>query len=175
MDNKRLILLMAFGFSLIMLWDAWQKQNQPKPPLTSSQPSAPSVSPVPNTSLAAAPGTAVAPTLAPGQPPALANIARARVKTDLFVAEVTSQGGDLVSLNLTRHKAAEDGSKDFVLLENTAEHLYQAQSGLMGEGLPNHKTEYKLSPGVYELQPGAASLELRLEAPESTGIKVTKL
>ncbi|MBK7325937.1 MAG: hypothetical protein IPI89_07325, partial [Propionivibrio sp.] len=30
MDNRRLILLLVFSFSLVMLWDAWQKYNQPK-------------------------------------------------------------------------------------------------------------------------------------------------
>ncbi len=176
MDNKRLILLLAFGFSLIMLWDAWQKQSQPKPP-ASVQPVASGtlVSPVPNSSLAT-PVVATPPL--PGQPAALspaANAVKALVKTDLFVAEVSAQGGDLVSLELTHHKAAEDKAKNFVLLENSAEHLYLAQSGLMGEGLPNHKTEYKLAPGSYELKPGAESLELRMEAPETNGVKVTKL
>ena len=30
MDNRRLILLLVFSFSLVMLWDGWQKHNQPK-------------------------------------------------------------------------------------------------------------------------------------------------
>ena len=32
MDNQRLrlILLLVFSFSLVMLWDAWQKYSQPK-------------------------------------------------------------------------------------------------------------------------------------------------
>ena len=30
MDNRRLILLLIFSFSLVMLWDAWHKYNQPK-------------------------------------------------------------------------------------------------------------------------------------------------
>jgi YidC/Oxa1 family membrane protein insertase len=32
MDNRRIILLMIFSFSLVMLWEAWQKHNLPKPP-----------------------------------------------------------------------------------------------------------------------------------------------
>jgi YidC/Oxa1 family membrane protein insertase len=31
MDNRRLLLLLVFSFSLVMLWDAWQKYNQPPP------------------------------------------------------------------------------------------------------------------------------------------------
>jgi YidC/Oxa1 family membrane protein insertase len=30
MDNRRLLLLLVFSFSLVMLWDAWQKYSQPK-------------------------------------------------------------------------------------------------------------------------------------------------
>jgi YidC/Oxa1 family membrane protein insertase len=30
MDNRRLLLLIVFSFSLVMLWDAWQKYSQPK-------------------------------------------------------------------------------------------------------------------------------------------------
>ncbi len=182
MDNKRLILLLAFGFSLVMLWDAWQKQNLPKPPLPSATSSTPTASstPVPQqispgATSAVAPGMGQTAGLAAGQAPGAASTTKALVKTDLFVAEVASQGGDLVRLELIRHKATEDGSKNFVLLENSTEHLYLAQSGLMGEGLPNHKTEYKLAPGTYELKPGVDALELRLEAPETNGVKVTKL
>src|SRR4051812_1173621 len=29
MDTKRLILLFIFGFSVLMLWEAWQKENRP--------------------------------------------------------------------------------------------------------------------------------------------------
>jgi len=32
MDTQRLILLFIFGFSLLMLWEAWDKEHRPKPP-----------------------------------------------------------------------------------------------------------------------------------------------
>ncbi len=37
MDTQRLILLFIFGFSLLMLWDAWEKENRPKPPAEAQQ------------------------------------------------------------------------------------------------------------------------------------------
>jgi len=177
MDNKRLILLLAFGFALTMLWDAWQKQNQPKPLVASGQPAIPAAStlPVPSSSLTATPSVGVAVAPVTGQSLAPTNVVKALVKTDLFVAEISSQGGDLISLELTRHKATDDETKNFVLLENSSQHYYLAQSGLIGEGLPNHKVEYKLAAGTYELTPGNDTLELRLEAPETAGVKVTKL
>jgi YidC/Oxa1 family membrane protein insertase len=29
MDTQRLILFFIFGFSLLMLWDAWEKEHRP--------------------------------------------------------------------------------------------------------------------------------------------------
>jgi YidC/Oxa1 family membrane protein insertase len=174
MDNQRLILLLVFGFSLLMLWDGWQKYSQPKPPAVAQQSAAePGAAPTPTPAPSVA--ASAAPALPPGQAAPAAPAAKAVVKTDLFVAEIASTGGDLINLELTKHKATEDKTKNFVLLDNGKEHLYLAQSGLIGEGLPNHKTEFKLAPGTYEMKPDAGTLELRLEAPEADGVKVAKI
>ena len=31
MDTRRLVLFVIFSFSIMMLWDAWQQKNHPKP------------------------------------------------------------------------------------------------------------------------------------------------
>jgi YidC/Oxa1 family membrane protein insertase len=31
MDTQRLILFFIFSFSLLLLWDAWEKERRPKP------------------------------------------------------------------------------------------------------------------------------------------------
>src|SRR3981189_1377912 len=38
MDTQRLILLFIFGFSLLMLWEAWDKEHRPKPPSAAPTP-----------------------------------------------------------------------------------------------------------------------------------------
>ncbi len=53
----------------------------------------------------------------------------------------------MVRLELIRHKATEDKTKNFVLMEISKDLTYVAQTGLIGEGLPNHKTEFRLEPG----------------------------
>src|SRR5512139_284543 len=40
MDTQRLILFFVFGFSLLMLWDAWEKGHRPKPPAQVTSPAA---------------------------------------------------------------------------------------------------------------------------------------
>ena len=174
MDTQRLILVLVFSFSLVMLWNGWQKQGQPQPAAVKEQ-SAQQIgaAPAPTTALSSAASPSAVPAVAqekaPGSP-----IAKLDVKTDLFVAEISSTGGDLVRLDLSKHKATDDNSKNFTLLENSREHVYLAQTGLIGEGLPNHKTEFMLAPGTYEMRPDSDKLEVRLEAPESNGVKVAK-
>lgn len=181
MDNQRLILLLVFFFSLFMLWDGWQKHNQPVPngPTTQSvQQTAsqtPGASAAPTTTLTSAPPVSPSAVPAPSQAAISASAAKAVVKTDLYLAEISSTGGDLVRLELNQHKAPEDKTKHFVLMEISKERTYLAQTGLIGEGLPNHKTEFKLEPGTHELKSDSDKLELRLEAPEANGLKVVKI
>ncbi len=96
------------------------------------------------------------------------------IKTDLYTAEVSAQGGDLTRLELVTHHATEDKNKTFVLLDHGEKHVYQAQSGLMGDGLPNHKTLYTFVPGSNTLKEGENELLVRLQAPVLDGIQVTK-
>ena len=49
MDTRRLILVFVFSFSLVMLWEAWQKHNNPQAPLATA-PAATATAPVPETS-----------------------------------------------------------------------------------------------------------------------------
>lgn len=178
--DKRIILACIFFFSLVMLWDAWQKYNNPRdltPVATatsssesSAVPAVPAASadvPVPSKSVEA--GTVAA--------PALADMSTQgeiiEIRTDLLTAQVSTLGGDLVGLTLTSYKATEDNTRDFRLFD--IQHRYAAQSGLIGEGLPNHKTVFSPIPGKRELSEGEDSLQLRLEAPAVDGVKVTKV
>jgi YidC/Oxa1 family membrane protein insertase len=179
MDNRRLILLLVFSFALIMLWEAWQKQNAPHPAAPSaSAASTPAVTaaaaptPLANalpgaTPLAAAPGA--------GGVDSPAKVATAVVRTDLFEAEISSLGGDLQRLELIKHRATGEKSKNFVLFENGQQHVYEGQSGFIGSELPNHKTLYQLIPGNHEMKLGQDTVELRLEAVSPAGLRTSKI
>ncbi|MFT3848498.1 MAG: membrane protein insertase YidC [Propionivibrio sp.] len=170
MDTRRLILVFVFSFSLVMLWEAWQKHNNPQVPAATA-PTATATVPVPQTPASAPVSAASVPGGNAVSAGATAEIIK--IKTDLFVADVSTQGGTIVGLELNNYKASEDKARNFSLFDT--KHQYAAQSGLIGEGLPNHKTVFNAAPGNRELASDAKSVELRLEAPVVNGVKVTKV
>ena len=170
MDNKRLILLAIFLFSLFMLWDAWQKQNRLPAPVTQAQTATQgSVVPTPSTLSGDPAPQAIPEVLAAGENKVSEAIT---IKTDLLTAKVSLQGGDIVELLLNDYKTVEDKNKVFALFE--PKHHYVAQSGLIGEGLANHKTQFSALAGPRELGADDKTVQLRLEATTG-GIKVTKI
>jgi len=171
MDTQRLILLFIFSFSLLMLWEAWDKQGRPKPPATppAAQQGVPAAPAKPAAEVASKPGAPAA------VPPAETTEKgeTVRVSTDLLVADIDTLGGTLKRVELLRHKDSKDVSRPFVLLG--AEHHYEAQSGLAGDAGPNHRTLWRVQPGERELVPGRDSVEVRLSAPGKDGLEVTKI
>ncbi|TSA00494.1 MAG: membrane protein insertase YidC [Rhodocyclaceae bacterium] len=172
MDNRRLILLLVFSFSLIMLWDAWQRQGLPKAvpaAATAAQGSVVPTPTLPTAGVGAVPG--VGPTTAAVVTP---GVVSAKVETDLYVANISSLGGDITRLELVGYPDTENKSKNLILFDNGEKHIYLAQSGLAGDRVPNHKTEWKLASGDYVLKDGEQKLEVRLEAITTTGSTLTK-
>ena len=176
MDIQRLILFFIFSFSLLLLWEAWQKETRPSPaPAAVVQP----LQALPAPSKTAPPGpVAAAPAPSVAVPPAEAGAVakgqqRLRVTTDTLLVEVSTLGGDITHLELLRNKDTADKTRNVTLFG--AEHRYAAQSGLIGADLPNHKTLYTASPGDTTLAPGKDSLSVRLEAAAPNGVKVAKI
>lgn len=170
MDTRRLILVLIFTFSSFMLWENWQKYNQPKPAAdTVAATQAAGAAPKPSTTLqpGAAPGTPVVPTGVAATAETFA------ISTDLLKATISSQGGDLVGLELLKYKEHDDKEKTFVLFD--AKHQYMAQSGLIGDGLPTHRSVFKRVAGATTLADDAQELKVRLEAEAANGVKVAKI
>lgn len=170
MDTRRLILVLIFTFSSFMLWENWQKYNQPKPAAdTVAATQAAGAAPKPSTTLqpGAAPGTPVVPTGIAATAETFA------ISTDLLKATISSQGGDLVGLELLKYKEHDDKEKTFVLFD--AKHQYMAQSGLIGDGLPTHRSVFKRVAGATTLADDAQELTVRLEAEAANGVKVAKI
>jgi YidC/Oxa1 family membrane protein insertase len=170
MDTQRLILLFIFGFSVLMLWEAWDKEHRPKPAATA--PAAATQQAVP-TPAPAAPGSAKPPPSAVPAADAPAKGETIRVTTDLLVADIDTLGGTLKRLELTRHKDSKDPTKDLLLLG--PEHRYEAQSGLTGDTGPNHRSVWRALPGERSIAPDRDTVEVRLVAQGKDGLEVQKV
>jgi YidC/Oxa1 family membrane protein insertase len=183
MDTQRLILFIIFSFSLLMLWEAWQKETRPPVPPAQQQakdadiptPAAAPPKPGAPTPTQGAP-TAVpgAPTAAPipgGAAPAAAR-ELVRVSTDLLHVEIDPVGGDIVRVELLRYNDSLDPTKKLVLLG--PEHRYAVQSGLIGSGLPNHRTPFTPRAREYKLADGQDAVEVKLDAKTADGVQVVK-
>lgn len=159
MNTQRLILFFVFSFSLLMLWNAWEKQRHPPATTTLGPPAA-----------VTAPGGAVESPQAKASamlpvPPAGESKAHelVHVRTDILAAEIDTQGGNLVYLELLQHKDTVDKEKNLVLIG--PDHRFAVQSGLTG-GLPYHRTLFTTTAKELSLAPGQDSIDVRLEASE---------
>jgi YidC/Oxa1 family membrane protein insertase len=179
METQRLIALVVFSFSALLLWDAWQKHNAPKvvapPPasVAAGVPAPPAKLPDPTLSSPAKP--AGAPTAA--NVPGTATTAAGKpliVRTDLVEVEINTLGGDIRRLTFLKVFSARDRSKPLTLLEPDAQHYFVAQTGLLGDGLPTHLTEYEAEASEYVLKEATETLEVRLRSRAASGADVTK-
>jgi len=184
MDTQRLILFVIFSFSALFLWEAWQREHRPPPlPPAAAKATAPADLPVPSVT---APGQGPAPGVVgpgpiPGAPatagsagdvaPATRTVA---VKTDLYTADIDLAGGVITRVALAEHRDVDHHELPYYPLQKTADRTSVAQSGLLGTGMPNHRTVYEALPGARELTPGTDQVELKLLATAPNGDKVVQ-
>ena len=168
MDFQRLFLFVIFSFSLMMVWDGWQRYQHPQ---------APSGAAKPNQSLSVEKSTSLeghAEILQAPKEPATGKIIK--VKTDLMAVEINTLGGDIQELDFLKHPDRLDKNKSFALFEkgpNT--HNYVAQTGLLGAGLPNHTSLFTSEQDNYQLSDQSDKLQVVLKANDSDGVKVSKI
>jgi YidC/Oxa1 family membrane protein insertase len=178
MDTQRLIALVVFSFSAVLLWEAWQKHNAPHTVAATTTAPTVAASPVP-----AVPG-ATAPSPTPSAPAAPAPLTPATaaqaagdpvvVRTDVFDVEINPLGGDVRRVTMRQHHSAKDRARPLHLLEPDPAHFFVTQSGLLGEGLPSHKTAYEPEQRAYSLAPGQDELVVRMRARDVSGAQVVK-
>ncbi len=181
MDTQRLILFVIFSLSAVFLWEAWQKDQHPALPLAAAQKQG--ASPARPSELPAIPAAATPAPGAAAPPPATAQPAGAApspgrlvtITTDLYRAQIDTNGGVIEDVALLKHRDPGDEAKPYLALLHTPERIFVAQSGLLGEGMPNHRTPYEALPGPRELAPGADSFELKLQASAANGDKVLQI
>ena len=175
MDSMRLFAAMVFAVSVFLLFDAWNKEHSPQPMAPDqvaqrSDAATPSPTLPPGVPAPASPPNAVAATVLP----AMANLPPITVRTDVLIAEIDPVGGTLRRLEFTEHRDKLDKTRNFVLFQKDSLHTYVAQSGLIGDELPNHTTVYSSAATSYELHDGTDELVVNLTASGTKAVGVTK-
>jgi len=193
-DIRRTILWVIFTFSMLMLWDQWQIHQGRAPtfglaapprtaaPAATPDPALPSAAPAPARSAEVPPASALPTAAAPASVPSASTGKpsageRIVVSTDVLRLTFDTEGGSLVRAELTQHAAMEDRRATMVLLDDSPQRVYVAQTGVIGapagSAFPNHKTVMRVD-GARELRDGQNELVLRFESPVQGGLKLVK-
>ncbi|MBN6076519.1 membrane protein insertase YidC [Aggregatibacter actinomycetemcomitans] len=155
MDSRRGLLVIALLFMSFIVYQQWQLDYHTPKPVTTEQTAA-SASDVPASSNA---GNAViaTETQAKGKLITLEN--------DVFRLKINMLGGDVVSSELLKYDAELDSNTPFMLLQNTPQHVYIAQSGLIGkDGIDTKsgRADYQVDGDNFKLADGQSELSVPL-------------
>lgn len=184
-DIRRTILWVIFGFSMVLLWDQWQIHNGQKAtffpaPVAAIKEAA--SAPVNSASNAGVPTpTAVAAANANSAMPAeqrTASKERIDVETDVMRVQFDTAGGTVSRVEFLKHADLTRPDQNMVLLDDSKDRYYQAQSGLLatvpGVSYPTHKTLMTVRPSARSLDNSAQELNVVFESPEVQGVKLVK-
>ncbi len=184
MESLRLVSLVVFCVSLFLLGEKWYTEQTAKTPpaVTQAGPTMGAVpGDVPQASSTLAGETKTAAPVARATDTALpaSSVSAAsevvKIETDLMQIEISLLGGDVRKTVLLKHGDTLDPSKPFVLLETGGEHTYVAQSGLLGAGMPNHKTSFTATAKEVKLADGQDEVSIELSSPPTdAGVVLTK-
>ena len=196
MEMRRTLLIVAMAVVGYFLLIAWQRDHGPQaqqaalasasapaataevpvaPAVTAEVPAAPAGTPASDVPVVpVAPQSAIA---VPSVPDS--NGKRISVKTDVLDVQIDLTGGDLVRVALPGYTETVESTKAFVLLDNTAERTFVAQSGLIGQNGPDAaaggRPLYQADAASYVLGEGNKTLTVALSLPAKDGVSVRKI
>ncbi len=168
MDYRRLFLTLIFTISAFMLWEGWSQHRAAEKAanIQTAAQGAPTASVDLRKDASGVPGRAA--NAQPVEAP-VANAPTVTIKTDEYNATISLAGASITNLELLKHKGWDQSG--YVELFGSS-HKYVAQSGLIGDGLPNHKTLWRQVSSATEMKPGQNTLDVVFEAD---GGKATKI
>ena len=170
MESQRNILLIGLLFVSFLLWQQWQADKAPKPVATES-------SVVANATTNHSADVPEADTGVPAAVAATQNLIT--VKTDQLDVQINPVGGDIVFAALVSHKLEQGKDQPFVLLEQTKDYTYIAQSGLIGrDGIDSSakgRAAFAASKTEFTLADGQDTLEVPLTYVADNGVTYTKV
>lgn len=176
MDNQRLILFVALGFVLLLIWQQWRADYgpQPQPPTvtSSSQEAGPAPAVATDVPEAGEPLISGKPTSEPEAPSGQI----VEVTTDVLRVQIDTRGGVLRQVALLEYPVSVDKpDQPFDLLMSTPQEVFVAQSGLRSaeRPAPDHYASFAAERSTYKLGDGEDELVVPLTWSED-GIQVTK-
>ncbi|MFZ5466908.1 MAG: membrane protein insertase YidC [Pseudomonadota bacterium] len=179
MDSQRLILIIAFSFVMLLMWQAW---NEDQAALVAQQQAAVSPATQADVPAAAAETPSAARDDVPAtqdQPAARPNATgeqQVRVVTDVLDVMISTRGGVIQRADLLAYPVSLEQPDQPVRLLNDASGLINvAQSGLRSTDgpAPDHYASYVAAAGEYRLGQGDERVVVPLTW-EQDGVKVTK-
>ncbi len=181
-DIRRTILWVVFGFSLVMLWDQWQIHNGKRPTFfpSTAPVSVNTATPEKRESTSATPSPVtneVQMNLPNDNATSSASSDMVEVQTDVLKLRFDSLGASLTRVELLKHQDVHHPGSNVVLMDNSKERVYLAQTGLIGSpagaNWPTHKSPMRLVSSP-KFKDGEDQLALRFESEMVGGVKLIK-
>jgi YidC/Oxa1 family membrane protein insertase len=167
MQFQKIMLFVALGLTLVMIWQSWVEFQQQYHPANGQQatqnagnaesgttgstnlsedvPDAPEV-------------TSAQVSSTEGVEPVVEEVSSSgqivNITTDMFNVQIDTQGGDIIHVELLKHPVSVDTpDQPFVLMHRDSTGLFVAQNGLIGKGrdYPNHNVLFSASQLDYQL------------------------
>jgi len=182
-DFRRTVLWVIFGFSMVLLWDQWQVHNGNKAtffptPAQHAKVAEAAASGMPQA--AGVPAAVVTQNAAtvPAVETRAATKELVQVETDVFKLSFDTEGGTLARVELLKHDDEQKPGHKIVLLDDSKDRIYTAQTGLIsstpGVALPTHKSVMTVRPGARKLKDGDNELSIIFESAAQGGVKLVK-
>lgn len=182
-ELQRAFLWMIFLLALFMLWDAWQVRNGN--PSFFGTPEAVQEQVVENASTTAAAGDVKV----PADSKAVASEVNVTitqpvvVTTDLFKITFDANGASVARAELLKERQTPDwktrglpglilgeeeqqDAGNVVLFDTSAQHVYKAETGLVGGNFPNHRTAFRLISDTLDMKEGQDTLNVSFAASQ---------
>ena len=173
MESQRSFLLIGLAMVSFLLWQQWQLDYGPKPIEQSTS----SV-----TQSASSESTGVnsdAPQIVNSEHPAIASSTNVNSKiisvvTDTLILSIDTKGGDVISANLADYPLTQGSTESYSLLRPSGEHIFVAQSGLVGRDGTDSKSRptYSVDKDSYVLE--GETLTIPLSYTDEDGMTVVK-
>ncbi len=176
-DYLRIALYATLIAILVILFQAWDKDHPKAVATTSSVETTAANNYVPQ--LAADNSQPIKPIVtAPGAHPAIqSNQRMIHITTDVVQVDINPVGGNIVQVKLLHYPEELNSTTPFLLLNDSTDTRYIAQSGLLstsGPDTPKGQANYTVDQTDYTLTPDQNALTVNLHWHNAEGLAITK-